>query len=190
MLKPTDLKPGDVLLTYGTGGLWPPRRWMLWVVYRAIRAYQKKKWGETVDVNPTHARLWLGGVFFEATWPKAKYTLFEETEIGKKRFKVVRWARGNLAIDPMLIAADPMIGTPYDWGDLLDMGVSAIAGIPQFRIFGDRMNKYRVCSTAAAQVLTAGGATFDLPLNEIDPAYFLAKSHDWQVVYDSQKGKR
>jgi hypothetical protein len=183
-MTPHDLIPGDVLLTYGSAGLWPPRRWVLWVVYRAIRAYQRKKWGDSVDCDPTHARLWLGNVFFEATWPKAKYTLFEETEIDKKRCKVVRWADGNLAIDSMLIAADPMIGAPYDWGDLLDMGIAAVAGIPQFRIFGDRMNKYRVCSTAAAQVLEAGGAMFDRPTNEIDPAYFLAKFRDWRVVYE------
>lgn len=158
---------------------------MLWIVYRAIRAYQKKKWGARVDYEPTHARLWLGSVFFEATWPKATYTTLDETEIAKKRFKVVRWTGADLAIDHMLIAADAMIGTPYDWGDLLDMGVSAIAGIPQFRIFGDRMNKYRVCSTAAAQVLEAGGATFDLPIKEIDPAYFLAKQHDWTIVKEN-----
>lgn len=185
-LSEADLLPGDVLLTYGTGGLWPPRRWMLWVVYRAIRAYQRKKWGPSVDCDPTHARLWMGDTFFEATWPRAKWTRLEEIEIDKKRFKLVRWAGGNLAVAPMLTTASAMIGTPYDWGDLLDMGVSAISGIPQFRIFGDRMNKYRVCSTAAAEILENAGATFDLPQKEIDPAYFLAQSHDWRVVKEGK----
>ena len=186
-MTPHNFIPGDVLLTYGTGGLWPPRRWLLWIVYRAIRAYQKAKWGSGIDYKPTHVRVWLGGVFFEATWPVAKWTRLDEALLDEKKFKIVRWAGGPLAIAPMLIEADPMIGTPYDWGDLLDMGIAAIAHIPQFRIFGDRMKKYRVCSTAAAQVLRAGGATFTLPDNQVDPAYFLANTRDWRVVSEKRK---
>jgi len=189
-MMPHKFVPGDVLLTYGSWGWWPPRRWVLGVVYKAIEEYERAKWQKQCPNRkkwPTHVRVWLGGMFFEATWPVAKWTRLDEVRLGKKRYDVVRWTGDDLDVKKMIEEAATMIGTPYDWGDLLDMGIAAIAHIPQFRIFGDRMKKYRVCSTAAAQVLRAGGATFTLPDNQIDPACFLANTRDWRVVSKKRK---
>lgn len=191
-LKATDLKPGDVLLTYGSFGFWPPRRLVIWPVYLAIREYERAKWQKELQTRkdwPTHARLWCGDKFLDVTMPHAKWTTFDETEIGKKKYTVVRWTGAALDIPAMIAEAELIRGTPYDWGDMLDMGIAAFMKWPLQRIFGDRMKKFRVCSTGAARALEMGKATFDRPTSEIDPAYFLAKVHDWQVVHDSKRGK-
>lgn len=84
----------------------------------------------------------------------------------------------------MLHAAYDLIHTPYDNGDLLDFALSGWLGRAAnvISLFGDRANKYRVCSTAAAEVLQAGGAKFSIPASQIDPAYFANVTEDWQTV--------
>ena len=195
VLDPTILRDGDVLLTYGTGGLWPPRRWLLWLVYHAIRKFQKRRWaagsasgGQAADTGPTHVRVWLHGRFFEATTPVCKWTSFDTLVLDRKRWKLVR-CRSPLASSAMLQTAYRLINTPYDKGDLLDFALSGWLGRAAnlISLFGDRANKFRVCSTAAAEVLRAGGAQFHLPVTHIDPAYFANVTDDWRVISMSNR---
>ncbi|MEW5702949.1 MAG: hypothetical protein AB1792_12070 [Candidatus Zixiibacteriota bacterium] len=204
-----DYRNGDVLVTYGTGGIWPPRRLVLWLVYQAIRAYQKVKWGERSDFGPTHVRVWIAGRFFEMTTPVGQWTDLATLKLDKKRWKVGRYRHQSatgLDADAMRATADAMVGNPYDRGDLLDFALAGLVGFFAriLRIFGDRRHKYRVCSTAAAKVLVAGGAqmrishadllpdaainadlTADesiLPDDVIDPAYFVNNRSHWEIV--------
>jgi len=204
---------GDVLVTYGSGGVWPPRRWVLWVVYRGIRAFQRAKWGSGADTGPTHVRVWLGGQFFEMTTPVGKWTTRDEVILDKKDWKVARF-RGAIGNFPaMQQKAGAMVGLKYDIGDLLDFGLSGLVGrfAGWLRIFGDRERKYTVCSTALAKVLRAGGVPFrvsrddvrrdagvavlfrdgadpiDLIDSAIDPAYFVNNPTQWEVVGQSSR---
>lgn len=177
------LRDGDVLLTYGTGGLWPPRRWFLWVVYHAIHKFQQRRWGDDADTRATHVRVWLNGRFFEATTPVCRWTRFAELNLGRKQWKVVRY-KSALNRSAMLRTAYNLIHTPCDKGDLLDFALSGWLGraAKVISLFGDRANKFRVCSTAAAEVLQAGGAQFQMPTTEVDPAYFVNVVEDWQTI--------
>jgi len=180
-------RDGDILLTYGKGGFWPPRRMVLWLTYRAIRAYQKKKW--LLDWRATHCRVYLDGRFFEATTPVCRWTKLSELALDKKEWRVALW-RETLDTAAMLDVAERLIGTPYDKGDLIDLGLAGLVGwfTKHVRIFGDRAKKYRVCSTAAAEILHAGGARLfwrgkPLPPDETDPAAFENQPADlWQVL--------
>lgn len=189
-----DFRDGDVLLTYGKGGFWPPRRLFLWVVYRAIREYQKAKWRR--NYRATHCRVFLDGQFFEATAPVCRWVTLGELALEKKDWNVVRWAGvayGSeyvLNVPAMLTVAEKLIGTPYDKGDLIDFGLAGLLGwsTKYIRIFGDRAKKYRVCSTAAAAVVYAGGARLfyegeELSPDATDPAAFENQpAHLWQIM--------
>lgn len=87
----------------------------------------------------------------------------------------------------MLRTAYNLIHTPYDKGDLLDFALSGWLGRAAnvISLFGDRANKYRVCSTAAAEVLQAGGAQFQMPISQVDPAYFANLPEEWRLVATS-----
>lgn len=183
------LQNGDILLTYGKGGFWPLRRMVLWLTYRAIRAYQKKKWGR--NWMATHCRVFLNGRFFEATTPVCCWTEVSELALDKKDWKVARWA-GTLDVPAMMAVAERLIGTPYDIGDLVDFGISGLLGwVKGLRIFGDRARKYRVCSTAAAEIVNAGGARLfwrgkPLPPENADPAAFENQPiHAWRIIEGS-----
>jgi hypothetical protein len=194
-LDPTSLHDGDVLLTYGTGGIWPPRRWLLWIVYHAIHKFQQRRWGENSDTRATHVRVWLNGRFFEATTPRCRWTNIDDLQLDRKHWRIARYIGPISHIGPiktlnraaMLQSAYRLIHTPYDKGDLLDFALSGWLGraANTISLFGDRANKYRVCSTAAAEVLQAGGAQFQLPPSQVDPAYFVNVSEDWRLVATS-----
>jgi hypothetical protein len=191
---------GDVLLTYGTGGFWPPRRWVLWLVYRGIRAYQKAKWNDPAhkskwnglqpkaDDGPTHVRLRLGNRWFEATTPRCRWTEDSELKLDKKRWKLVRFhSAEKLDFDAMLARAAELNGTDYDEGDLFDFAISGILGSwkKKIRILGDRARKAFVCSTAAREILTVGGVHFWE--EAVDPAYYANNPREWWVVARSKK---
>lgn len=180
------LRDGDILLTYGTAGIWPPRRWFLGVVYHAIRKFQQRRWGQGADTGPTHVRVWLHGRFFEATTPRCQWTALEDLHLTRKRWKLVRYHAALNSV-AMLQCAYRLVHTPYDKGDLLDFALSGWLGRSQnlISLFGDRANKFRVCSTAAAEVLSAGGAQFHLPVSQIDPAYFANVTSDWRLIRSS-----
>ena len=155
----------------------------MWVVYHAIHKFQRRRWGDDADTGPTHVRAWLHGRFFEATTPICKWTPLDSLDLNRKRWKLVRY-RSPLDSAAMLKAAYRLIHTPYDKGDLLDFALSGWLGraASVIALFGDRANKYRVCSTAAAEILEAGGAQFHLPPSQIDPAYFANVPEDWEVI--------
>lgn len=156
------------------------------MVYHAIHKFQERRWGGDADTRPTHVRVWLNGRFFEATTPRCKWTALDDLKLKAKKWKLLRH-REALDRGTMLQAAYRLIHTPYDKGDLLDFALSGWLGRAAnlISLFGDRANKYRVCSTAAAEVLHAGGARFKLPISQIDPAYFANMPQEWQMVVTS-----
>jgi hypothetical protein len=183
--RPFKFQDGDVLLTYGTGGWWPPRRWLYWILYRAIRRYQKERWGN--NYRATHCRVWLGKEFFEATVPNCQWVTLESLVLGKKDWCVAR-PRFTLDVQGMYLRAGALNGTPYDKGDLIDFELSRIFGW-RLHVFGDRAHKYAVCSTAAASVILAGGGMIRGPdhmpvvADAVDPATFENQPvHLWEVL--------
>lgn len=152
-------------------------------MYHAIHKFQQRRWGEEADTRATHVRAWLNGRFFEATTPRCRWTPLEELNLDCRKWKLLRY-RAPLNRGAMLQAAYRLIHTPYDNGDLLDFALSGWLGRAAnvISLFGDRANKYRVCSTAAAEVLAAGGAQFQMPISQVDPAYFANVAEDWQTV--------
>lgn len=190
-------RDGDVLLTYGKGGFWPPRRWVLWVVYKAIRKYQKEKWrqfphcwaGHKLDYRPTHVRVYLSGQWWEVTYPKAQWVTTESLQLQKKEWRLVRYhAADTLDVAAMIDRARQIVADgKYDVGDLLDTGISALLGNfkRHIRIFGDRVRKYFYCSTGAREVLTDGGAAFWM--KTIDPAYFANNPREWHTISHSRR---
>lgn len=182
MIGASKLRSGDIILTYGEFRWWPPKYWILPFLYKAIREYQKKKWGPQADYGPTHCRVALPPTFFEMTYPVARFGNFEEI---KGRYKVCRY-RWPLENNGLYNAALRLEGTPYDIGDNLDFAVSGLLGwfTRNVRLFGDRAKKYVVCSTGAAQILRAGGARFTM--EAIDPAYFCNSPESWEVVEEGR----
>lgn len=181
MIKASTLQAGDVILTYGQGRIWPPRYWFLWVIYRGIRKYQQAKWGPGSDYLPTHVRVALDPGFFEVTFPKSRFGYLIEI---KGRYKVVRY-RDALNENLMYKTAYELNGSPYDIGDIADFAVSGLLGwfTRNVRLFGDRAKKYVVCSTGAAEILRAGGASFG-ELQAIDPAYFVNTPESWHTIQE------
>lgn len=164
-------------------------------MYHAIHKFQQRRWGEDADTRATHVRVYLNGRFFEATTPACRWTELDALQLEKKKWSVVRYIGPISPIGPikaldsaaMLHAAYNLIHTPYDKGDLLDFALSGWLGraANTISLFGDRANKYRVCSTAAAEVLQAGGAQFQMPTTQVDPAYFANVTEDWHIVLKS-----
>ena len=192
-------RDGDVLLTYGKGGFWPPRRWVMWLLYRAIRKYQTEKWTrfrdrwegvQRLDAGATHARVYLHGMWWEVTYPKAKWVTTGSLLLHKKKWKLVRWHQfERLDSATMVERAEAIVKSDneYDVGDLFDTAISGILGKwkKHFRIFGDRAKKLFYCSTGAREVLIAGGATFWQVT--VDPAYFANNPREWRVIRCSRR---
>lgn len=179
------LKFGDVLVTYGSFGLWPPRRWILWIVYNAIFAYQKKKWGAYSDYKPTHVRMYVGGnIWFESTTPVCRYITTEDLLFTKKKYKIVRLKEmNNLDKHMMRSTMDDLAGTPYDKGDLVDFFISGVL-FNNFKdvitVLGDRAKEYTVCSTALATVLKNGGMIIDPKIT--DPSFFVNRPDLFELI--------
>lgn len=184
------LQVGDVLITYESASLWPPSKWILRLLYRSIEAHQKREYGPYSDYKPTHVRVHVGGgLFFECTTPKAKYTHFLDMEVSQTgRFKIARSDYSNVLQTSLFLAAcEELAGIPYDKMELLDFAISGILGIFKDRIsiLEKRESKYRVCSTGVAEVLSKGKIPFLERITSVTPAYF-ANEADWSIVIDSE----
>ena len=162
----------------------------LWVVYHAIRKFQERRWGKDADTRATHVRVWLNGRFFEATTPVCRWTELDSLALNGKEWMLVRYS-SPLNPQAMLQTAYRLINSPYDKGDLLDFALSGWLGRAAnvISLFGDRADKFRVCSTAAAEVLQSGGAQFSMPPSQIDPAYFANTPEEWKIMSTSDCGR-
>jgi hypothetical protein len=190
------LEPGDWIGSIGRATWRDPWDWPL---YRAMRTYAaaRYRWPGAV-VGITHVRLVLpGGLFFEATVPRARILPLSDpgADLGRKlaqgRLRIARWP-GN-APNPATIAAQAqnLAGAPYDIGDLADFALTGLVGAwgwlvtrGPIRIFGDKAGRYRVCSVAAAHLLSVGGVQFPLDIRGVDPnwpfnAWHEPCPHDW-----------
>lgn len=183
-----EFKDGDVILTYGTFHVESlkelPKELAMQLAYWGIRKYQKNKWAHIwdLDYRMTHVRLFLDGKLFEVTMPHAMWSEVEDCNLDKKKFKVCRWP-ADLDKQAMVEVANKLDGTKYDLLDLGGFAVSGILGVfaDRINVLHDRIDKFKVCSTGAAEILSAGGAIFDGDLKSIDPAYYGVK---FPVVFE------
>lgn len=179
------LKFGDILVTYGSFGLWPPRRLLLWIVYNGIYLYQKKKWGEYSDYKPTHVRMYdKDGFFFESTTPNCRFIHTSKLDLDKKKYLIVRCKKiDKLNRTLMREKMNDLEGTPYDIGDLADFFITGVL-LGYFKdnisLIGDRTKKYLVCSTALGTILKVGG--FPIIPQVTDPAFFVNRPDLFTII--------
>lgn len=185
--SPIELKDGDGFLTYGTFGIYPPRRMLLSFFYAAVNAIQTDEFGEDgQSLGATHFRGLLGDRFFEFTHPRAKYEWIGEARMARQRFTVVRYHNASqLDRGAMADAARAFEGSKYDHGDNLDHALSRLnrfRGLA-IRIFGDRRRKYYNCSSGWAEIYRAGGAKIKKTIT-ISPAWY-ANTQSFKIIYSN-----
>lgn len=184
---PIELKDGDGFLTFGTFGIYPPRRMLLSFFYAAVNAIQTNEFGEAGRaLGATHFRGLIGDRFFEFTHPRAKYEWIVEARMARQRFMVVRYHNASqLDVHAMEHAARNFEGSKYDHGDNLDHALSRLnrfRGLA-IRIFGDRRRKYYNCSSGWAEIYRAGGAKIKKTIT-ISPAWY-ANTESFNVIYSN-----
>lgn len=141
------IKPGDVVNQTGHA------RWYeIWLhfTYWAIRRYQKGLLGKNANWHDTHTMLFFDEWdTFSVELPRAKVKPLHEyclSDMAIYRLKLIELSSEN--IDCMMDAADRMIGTEYDIGQLFDIALRGILGYDQDRPLSvfDFGRKRKVCS--------------------------------------------
>lgn len=162
-----DPNPGDVILTrpephsLGWKILHPFESIPAWGIQRYQRADGFQVWQDT------HAMLFLGpDRILSVTYPETKWERW--AEVSKREWSVYRpaFALDGADVDVMWSAAQRMIGSHYDVGQLLDIALNKILGYnvsTWHRLFdqGARRNVcsvgVRTCFERARQVKEAAG---------------------------------
>ena len=150
------LKPGDVILEAPEKTKW----WQihLKIIYAGIFWFQKRIFGKNSNWKFTHSTLYFDDEhIFSITFPKTKWLTIEnyknvEFSIFRPTLKdPVTNNNLNLTKKRILImkdAADRMIGTDYDIGQLFDIAIKSLLNFEKIRklsIF-DFGKKKKVCS--------------------------------------------
>ena len=157
------LRPGDVInsgwrSTLGAW-LWPPfygfgRSYASWRIQR----YQEQYFGSRSVYDSTHSRIYLGKgdevdpnkpEIFEVTVPRSQFVSL--ADICHEDLRLLRFSERILTPDDiqvMLNASQSIVGTEYDYGQLLDFLLHETLGYPKgaFKLF-DQGPKRKVCST-------------------------------------------
>ena len=196
-----DARPGDLVLTRGHFRWWPPKYIVRSVLYREIRRFQKKRYERMrwafpalgiprdYDYLPTHVYVVMGSrLLFEFTEPRARFISVEDSGIEDKGYTLHRW-RHYGALPTTQELADrchkEFEGDEYDIGDLLDFELSGwLKILEKVRLFGDRADKLKVCSTGAFSVLAPWGVFAEFAP---DPAYIANVKRDFKMVADRRK---
>jgi hypothetical protein len=169
-MQPSTFPRGVVVNTYGEH----PRNLLSRFVYWQIRAYQRRKYPHSPRTRAIHSMLCLGdGRFLSVQHPRAiitgldiepgsnisvwKYNYLEE-------FGEASWQAFDQAVREI-------VGTPYDYGQLLDILVHQLFGwLPQKLNLFDFSRKRKVCSVAVHAVLVKAwqqtNRTHSRPLGE------------------------
>jgi hypothetical protein len=164
---PTDLRPGDILLTQCKPKWFPPsvlcfgirseQRWISKVEYLGNRrGYPDPAWKDT------HVRIALSSrMIFEVTFPHAQIVPVEHALGGSSWVQVRRQVDGNdftypdAAIGYLTDGANKMLGMErkwYDPGQLVDDLLNDLFGVPmdQWRRRFDLSVRWKVCSAGVA----------------------------------------
>lgn len=152
------LKPGDVV-NFDSNPKW--YQFWLWLVYGQIRNYQKRDHPNSSRVNDIHSVLYLGDNRFLSTESPRTVT-WKSLHVGNdvKSMRICRYLSETHSFDADSIkfiqkTAESVVGTPYDYGQLVDILVKQLGAgfIPQeARIFDFGKNR-RVCSVMVHWVL-------------------------------------
>lgn len=153
----TNVPRGAVLNSYGEGH----RNLIAKFAYAQIRGYQKRKYPDASleHVSAVHSQIHLGsGQFLSVESPRARihepvlednhrYTLWVYKHTDK--FDDNSWRAFEIAVDKL-------VGTPYDYGQLLDILVNQVFGwtANPLKIF-DLGRRRKVCSVACHVCLLA-----------------------------------
>ena len=168
------LKPGDVInwvWHFNLGKfLWPPFLGVLSTTASwQIQRYQKRYFGNPSFYKCSHTCIYLGETggsdsafdpkahtVFEVTSPKSKWTPL--WDFCDHDIRILRFTPRSLAADDISVmaqAASRIVGTSYDYGQLLDFLLHEVAGYPRedFRLF-DLGPERKVCSTGVMSLFT------------------------------------
>jgi len=141
------IRPGDVV-NQDNATPW----YELWSVvgHWAIRRYQRHLFGKAANWRDTHTMIFFDEwATFSVELPKARIKPLHDyclSNMSIYRFQLTELTKEHLEI--MMEAADQMIGTGYDIGQLLDIGLRGLLGYDQDRplqLF-DWGKKKKVCS--------------------------------------------
>jgi hypothetical protein len=149
----SSLPRGAVLNTYGEH----PRNFLARLVHWQIRRYQRRKYPHSSRTNAIHSMLHLGeGKFLSVQHPRAMITEFlpvpnEEHSVWTYKYLAdfgdASWAAFDQAVQEIS-------GTPYDYGQLLDILIHQLFGwLPEKLNLFDFSRRRKVCSVAAHAVL-------------------------------------
>lgn len=141
------IKPGDVVNQIGH-----PCWYEFWLhlAYWGIKRYQKSLFGKDANWHDTHTMLFFDDwATFSVELPRARVKPLHEyclSDMSIYRLQLVDLAPEH--IDCMMDAADRMIGTRYDIGQLLDIAIREILEYGQHRPLSvfDFGRKRKVCS--------------------------------------------
>ena len=141
------IKPGDVVNTDGRGGGLTLR-----IGYWGIRTHQKALF-KNGNWRDTHTTLFFSELdTFSVEPPRATYIPLKSycmDNISIYRYTKREFIKNDITI--MGKACDELYGTPYDFGQLLDIAVNAILGydnVIKFNFF-DFSKSQKVCSVGA-----------------------------------------
>lgn len=132
-----------------------------------IRTYQKRVFGAASNWKDVHSMIYFDkNHIFSVEPPKTTYVKLKDIE--KYDCSIYRF-RDSLCKDDIKVmrkAADSMIGIPYDYGQLLDIGFQEVLNYPPYidklNIF-DFSKKKRVCSVGVGVVYRALTKSKPLP---------------------------
>ena len=158
------LQPGDVINTGWRWNWWHllnPKKWLGDIACWRIQEYQKAYFGDSSIHDSTHTRIYLGRdklkdiddqCIFEVTTPRSRFVSLRQ--ICHEDIRILRFTPRALASDDihvMLAAAQRIVGTKYDYGQLLDFLLHNVLDYPRspFTLF-DQGPERKVCSTGVA----------------------------------------
>jgi hypothetical protein len=141
------IQPGDVINQVG-GQRW----WEFWlaVAQRAIQHYQRQLFGEKSSWQDTHTMLYLDEEnTFSVEAPRARKKPLRDycfSEFSIYRLTLIPLSVDH--IDTLREAAAKIVGTKYDYGQLLDIAVNQILGFEHQRRLSvfDLGKRRKVCS--------------------------------------------
>lgn len=141
------IKSGDIVNTDGRGGKFTSRIGQL-----GIRMYQKKLF-KNGNYRNTHSTIFFNELdTFSVEPPRATYLPLKSYCLD--RISIYRYTKRAFTkkdVNIMEKACDELYGTPYDFGQILDIAVNAILGYDHsinFSIF-DFSKSQKVCSVGA-----------------------------------------
>jgi len=183
------LRPGDTINIDGKTEWW---KFWVKIAHWGIRFFQKKLFGSLNNWRDTHTMLYFDNDhIFSVEPPKTKYCKVKDLaglDISIYRYTGKKISKKGLEV--MKDAADKMIGTKYDRGQLLSIAFNQILGYPykEKNYMFDFGSKYKVCSVGNGVCYRAFTKAFKLPklFSKINPVF----ADDLHKKYHDKVSKR